>query len=145
VPLVHFVQAFTEAAFRHDHFNAVREVALTGSRAVFVAGHKSECTIRGPGGSDRGSVENWVRHRLSSLSALNQATATPLSHHKIGKENEMANPATEKRGGNPDVKHKPEDQKPKGAMERKLEQGLEVTGSDPVSVTQPPKTEHHEK
>ena len=53
----------------------------------------------------------------------------------------MANPATEKRGGNPDVKHKPEDQKPKDAMERKLEQGLEesMTGSDPVSVTQPPK------
>ena len=39
MPLVHFVQAFTEAAFRHDHFNAVREVALTGSRAAFVAGH----------------------------------------------------------------------------------------------------------
>ena len=59
----------------------------------------------------------------------------------------MANPATKKRGGNPDVKHKPEGQKPKDAMERKLEQGLEesMTGSDPVSVTQPPKTEHHEK
>jgi hypothetical protein len=54
----------------------------------------------------------------------------------------MAHPATEKRGGNPDVKHKPEHQKPKDAMERKLEQGLEesMTGSDPVSVTQPPKT-----
>ena len=51
----------------------------------------------------------------------------------------MAHPATEKRGGNPDVKHKPD--------ERKLEQGLEesMTGSDPVSVTQPPKTKHHEK
>ena len=36
----------------------------------------------------------------------------------------MANPATKKRGGNPDVKHKPEDQKPKDALERKLEQGL---------------------
>ena len=59
----------------------------------------------------------------------------------------MANPATKKRGGNPDVKHKPENQKPKDAMERKLEQGLEesMTGSDPVSVTQPPKTKHHEK
>ena len=58
----------------------------------------------------------------------------------------MAHPATEKRGGNPDVKHKPEHQKPKDAMERKLEQGLEesMTGSDPVSVTQPPKTKHHE-
>jgi hypothetical protein len=54
----------------------------------------------------------------------------------------MANPATKKRGGNPDVQHKPEGQKPKDAMERKLEQGLEesMTGSDPVSVTQPPKT-----
>ena len=58
----------------------------------------------------------------------------------------MAHPATKKRGGNPDVKHKPEDQKPKDATERKLEQGLEesMTGSDPVSVTQPPKTKHDE-
>ena len=37
----------------------------------------------------------------------------------------MAIPATEKRGGNPDVKHKPEHQKPKDAIERKVEQGLE--------------------
>ena len=44
MPLVHFFQAFTEAAFRHDHFNAVREVALTGSRAAFVASH-----LRTPG------------------------------------------------------------------------------------------------
>jgi len=45
----------------------------------------------------------------------------------------MAHPATEKRGGNPDVKHKPEAQKPKDAMERKLEQGLKesMTGSTP--------------
>lgn len=59
----------------------------------------------------------------------------------------MVHPATEKRGGNPDVKHKPEHKKPKDAMERKLEQGLEesMTGSDPVSVTQPPKTKHQEK
>ena len=41
----------------------------------------------------------------------------------------MAHPATEKRGGNPDVKHKPEHQKPKDAMERKLEQGLEESMS----------------
>ena len=34
----------------------------------------------------------------------------------------MAHLATEKRGGNPDVKHKPENQKPKDAMERKLEE-----------------------
>jgi len=55
--------------------------------------------------------------------------------------------ATEKRGGNPDVKQKPEREKPKDAMERKLEQGLEesMTGSDPVSVTQPPKNKHDEK
>jgi len=58
----------------------------------------------------------------------------------------MANPATEKRGGNPDVKQKPKYQKPK-IVERKLEQGLEesMTGSDPVSVTQPPKTKHEKK
>ena len=54
----------------------------------------------------------------------------------------MAHPATEKRGGNPDVKQKPEREKPKDPMKRKLEQGLEesMTGSDPVSVTQPLKT-----
>jgi hypothetical protein len=59
----------------------------------------------------------------------------------------MAHPATKKRGGNPDVKRKAEKQKPKDAMERKLEQGLEesMAGSDPVSVTQPPKTRHDEK
>ena len=59
----------------------------------------------------------------------------------------MAHPATKKRGGDPDVKHKTEKQRPKDAMERKLEQGLEesMTGSDPVSVTQPPKTRHQEK
>ena len=37
----------------------------------------------------------------------------------------MAHPATEKRGGNPDVEQKPEREKPKDPMERKLEQGLE--------------------
>ena len=53
----------------------------------------------------------------------------------------MAHPATERRGGNPDVKQKPE-----RPMDRKLEQGLEesMTGSDPVSVTQPPKNKHDE-
>jgi hypothetical protein len=51
------------------------------------------------------------------LPALNQAAAPPLSH-----------------------------QKSKDAMERKLEQGLveSMAGSDPVSVTQPPKAKHHE-
>ena len=59
----------------------------------------------------------------------------------------MVHPATEKRGGNPDVKHEPEHQKPKDAMERKLEEGLEesMAGSDPVSVTQPPKTKRDEE
>jgi hypothetical protein len=53
----------------------------------------------------------------------------------------MAHPATTKRGGDPDVKHKPAREKPADAMERKLEQGLEesMAGSDPVSVTQPNK------
>jgi hypothetical protein len=56
----------------------------------------------------------------------------------------MTTPATKKRGGDPDVKHKLENEKPKDEAERKLEQGLEesMAGSDPVSVTQPPKTKH---
>jgi hypothetical protein len=51
----------------------------------------------------------------------------------------MAHPATKKRGGDPDVKHKPPHEKSDDAMERKLEQGLEesMAGSDPVSITQP--------
>ena len=63
----------------------------------------------------------------------------------------MAAPATKKRGGDPDVKHKPAHQKPADIMERKLEEGLEelMAGSDPVSITQPPKTkidkQHEEK
>ncbi len=62
----------------------------------------------------------------------------------------MAHPATTKRGGNPDVKHKLSHEKPADAMERKLEQGLEesMAGSDPVSITQPstPKlNKHYEK
>ena len=60
----------------------------------------------------------------------------------------MAHPATKKRGGDPDVKHKPAHEKPDDELERKLEQGLEesMTGSDPVSVTQPPKhkSDRHE-
>jgi len=60
----------------------------------------------------------------------------------------MAHPATKKRGGDPDVKHKPPHERPDDAMERKLEQGLEesMAGSDPVSITQPPKSkqDHHE-
>lgn len=59
----------------------------------------------------------------------------------------MAHPATKKRGGNPDVKDIPARQKPKDELDRKLEEGLEesMAGSDPVSVTQPPKTKHDEK
>ena len=51
----------------------------------------------------------------------------------------MAHPATTKRGGNPDVKQKSRQEKPKDTMERKLEQGLEesMAGSDPVAITQP--------
>ena len=60
----------------------------------------------------------------------------------------MAHPATKKRGGDPDVKHKPAHEKPDNALERKLEQGLEesMVGSDPVSIIQPPKSknDHHE-
>ena len=54
----------------------------------------------------------------------------------------MAHPATKKRGGDPDVKHKAPQDKPNDAMERKLEQGLEesMAGSDPVAITQPSKS-----
>jgi hypothetical protein len=61
----------------------------------------------------------------------------------------MAHPATKKRGGNPDVKHTPHDEKPDDATERKLEEGLEesMAGSDPVSITQPSKSkvDKHER
>ena len=58
----------------------------------------------------------------------------------------MAHPATEKRGGSPDVKHEAERQKPKDPIERKLGQGRgSMTGSDPVSVAQPAKTKQDEK
>jgi hypothetical protein len=58
------------------------------------------------------------------------------------KEKVMAHPATKKRGGDPDVKHKPHQDKPDDAMERKLDEGLEesMAGSDPVSITQPSKS-----
>ena len=51
----------------------------------------------------------------------------------------MAHPATKKRGGDPDVKHRPLHEKLNDEMERKLEEGLEgsMAGSDPVSITQP--------
>jgi hypothetical protein len=51
----------------------------------------------------------------------------------------MSNPATKKRGGDPDVKPKPRRERPDSRLERELEEGLEETmaGSDPVSITQP--------
>jgi hypothetical protein len=54
----------------------------------------------------------------------------------------MGDPATKKRGGDPDVKSKDLDERPDDAMERKLEQGLEesMAGSDPISITQPSKS-----
>jgi hypothetical protein len=54
----------------------------------------------------------------------------------------MAHPATKKRGGDPDVKSKPHEEKPDDALERKLEEGLEesMAGSDPVSIVQPAKS-----
>jgi hypothetical protein len=62
-----------------------------------------------------------------------------LSNDRTAGEFRMTNPATKKRGGDPDVKDKPRRDKPKDKMERKLEEGLEETmaGSDPVSITQP--------
>jgi hypothetical protein len=57
-------------------------------------------------------------------------------------EHSMSDPAIKKRGGDPDVKSKHVDERPDDAMERKLEQGLEesMAGSDPISITQPPKS-----
>ena len=54
----------------------------------------------------------------------------------------MSDAATKKRGGDPDVKHKPKSEKPDDALERALEEGLEesMAGSDPINVTQPPKS-----
>ena len=51
----------------------------------------------------------------------------------------MGHPAVKKRGGDPDVRHKPRREQPDDALERKLEEWLEesMTGSDPVSITQP--------
>jgi len=56
----------------------------------------------------------------------------------------MAHPATKKRGGDPDVKeHKsPHNKSKEEALEHKLEEGLEesMAGSDPINITQPPKS-----
>jgi hypothetical protein len=54
----------------------------------------------------------------------------------------MVHPATKKRGADPEVPRKSTQKNPDDVMERKLEQGLEesMAGSDPVSITQPPRT-----
>ena len=59
----------------------------------------------------------------------------------------MSNAAIKKRGGDPDVKPKPKSEKPADPAERALEQGLEesMAGSDPVSITQPPKSKQDKK
>jgi hypothetical protein len=51
----------------------------------------------------------------------------------------MVDPASKKRGANPDVPSKSNAATSHSLKERKLEQGLEesMAGSDPVSVTQP--------
>ena len=51
----------------------------------------------------------------------------------------MVHPATKRRGGDPDVKHKPPYESPDDALDRKLDEGLEesMAGSDPVSIIQP--------
>src|SRR6476660_611810 len=100
-----------------------------------------------------GTKRTWASalHMSAFGAETTETTAEPSQRHAVihlhKRENEMAHPATEKRGGNPDVKQKSEREKPKDPMERKLDQGLEesMTGSDPVSVTQPPKSKHDEK
>lgn len=59
----------------------------------------------------------------------------------------MTTAAIKKRGGDPEVKQKPKSEKPDSALERALEQGLEesMAGSDPVNVTQPPKSKLDKK
>jgi hypothetical protein len=54
----------------------------------------------------------------------------------------MVDPATKRRGADPDVPAKSKAETSSNAKERKLEQGLEesMAGSDPVSVTQPQPT-----
>ena len=62
----------------------------------------------------------------------------------------MQHPATKKRGADPEVRTSVRS-KADEALERKLEQGLEesMAGSDPISITQPPKSkldkQHQEK
>ena len=51
---------------------------------------------------------------------------------------DKAHPAR-RRGGDPDVHHRPQSERPADPAERALEEGLEESfpGSDPVNVTQP--------
>jgi hypothetical protein len=51
----------------------------------------------------------------------------------------MVEPATKRRGGDPDVKSEKSAEKHDDKLERRLEEALEETmaGSDPPSVTQP--------
>ena len=55
--------------------------------------------------------------------------------------------AKKTRGGDPDVKPKPRDEKPSDPLERALEEGLEESfpGSDPINVTQPSHSKHDRK
>jgi hypothetical protein len=55
----------------------------------------------------------------------------------------MVHPATKRRGADPQVPKSSTHNHAQDEAERKLEQGLEETmaGSDPVSVTQPKKSE----
>jgi hypothetical protein len=54
----------------------------------------------------------------------------------------MTAAATNKRGGDPDVKSRPKAEKPADALERALEEGLEesMAGSDPINIVQPAKS-----
>jgi hypothetical protein len=61
---------------------------------------------------------------------------------KFARREDMGASPTRTRGGDPDVKEKPRSEKPDDPLERALEEGLEESfpGSDPVNVTQPPKS-----
>jgi hypothetical protein len=59
----------------------------------------------------------------------------------------MDQPATKKRGADPQVPPKASDHMPDHSAERKLEQGLEesMAGSDPVSIVQPTPPKPHKR
>jgi len=62
-----------------------------------------------------------------------------MARHAHHAKSASRDPATRKRGGDPDVPTKPRLPHSGNTLEQKLEQGLEETmaGSDPVAVTQP--------